>query len=117
MECPGKYLFPARSKTSSSFSAWSKSKRALDKLSGVSDWTLHDLRRTFRTGLGRLGVRPDIAERLVNHISARTEMEETYDMCTYLPEMQAAMQLYADWFFSLLANDCDRAAASTSHAA
>ena len=55
-------------------------------------WTLHDLRRTFRTNLGRLKVRPDIAERLVNHVSARTEMEETYDLYTYLPEMREAME-------------------------
>jgi hypothetical protein len=37
-------------------------------------------------------VRPDIAERLVNHISARTDMEETYDLDTYLPEMREAME-------------------------
>jgi hypothetical protein len=39
-----------------------------------------------------LKVSPDIAERLVNHISARTEMEETYDLYTYLPEMREAME-------------------------
>jgi hypothetical protein len=39
-----------------------------------------------------LKVRPDIAERLVNHMSARTEMEETYDLYTYLPEMREAME-------------------------
>ena len=74
------------------FSGWSKSKKALDKLANIANWTLHDLRRTFRTNLGRLKVRPDIAERLVNHISARTEMEETYDLYTYLPEMREAME-------------------------
>jgi integrase len=58
----------------------------------IAPWTLHDLRRTFRTNLGRLKVRPGIAERLVNHISARTEMEETYDLYTYLPEMREAME-------------------------
>jgi integrase len=62
------------------FSGWSKCKAELDKLARIAAWTLHDLRRTFRTTLGRLKVRPDIAERLVNHISARTEMEETYDL-------------------------------------
>jgi integrase len=74
------------------FSGWSKGKKALDKLANIAPWTLHDLRRTFRTNLGRLKVRPDIAERLVNHISARTEMEETYDLYTYLPEMREAME-------------------------
>jgi integrase len=74
------------------FSGWSKCKKALDKVAKIAPWTLHDLRRTFRTNLGRLRVRPDIAERLVNHISARTEMEETYDLYTYLPEMREAME-------------------------
>jgi integrase len=74
------------------FSGWSKCKKELDKLAHIAHWTLHDLRRTFRTNLGRLRVRPDIAERLVNHISARTEMEETYDLYTYLPEMREAIE-------------------------
>jgi integrase len=69
-----------------------KEKRALDKLALVAPWTLHDLRRTFRTNLGRLKVRPDIAERIVNHITARTDMEETYDLYTYLPEMRETME-------------------------
>jgi len=29
---------------------------------------------------------------MVNHISARTDMEETYDLYTYLPEMREAME-------------------------
>jgi len=61
-------------------------------LSGVKAWTLHDLRRTFRTNLSKLGVAPHIAERLVNHISARTEMELVYDQHTYLPEMRDAIE-------------------------
>src|SRR5436190_17998419 len=40
------------------FSGWSKSKIALDKAVGFEDWRLHDLRRTVRTGLGKLGVQP-----------------------------------------------------------
>ena len=84
-------LFPAKG-SDLPFSGWSKCKKALDKVANIAPWTLHDLRRTFRTNLGRLKVRPDIAERLVNHISARTEMEETYDLYTYLPEMREAME-------------------------
>jgi hypothetical protein len=52
---------------------------------------LHDLRRSFRTGLGRLGVQPHVAERLVNHISSRSEMEAIYDQHLYLEEMRDAM--------------------------
>src|ERR1700682_2128035 len=48
-------LFSARGKTDRPFNGWSKSKATLDKLSGVTSWTLHDLRRTFRTIHGRIG--------------------------------------------------------------
>jgi hypothetical protein len=90
-ERPSSLLFQAVGSTKP-FSAWSKCKVELDKLAPIAAWTLHDLRRTFRTTLGRLKVRPDIAERLVDHISARTDMEETYDLYTYLPEMREAME-------------------------
>ncbi len=84
-------LFPARAPTEKPFCGWGKAKAALDRLSGVTGWTLHDIRRTFRSNLGKLGVAPHIAERLVNHISARSDMERTYDIWTYLPEMRDAI--------------------------
>jgi integrase len=87
-----KFLFPSRTSIERPFNGWSKCKKELDKFANIAPWTLHDLRRTFRTNLGRLKVRPDIAERLVNHASARTEMEETYDLYTYLPEMREALE-------------------------
>lgn len=98
---PGKLLFQAVG-SELPFSGWSKSKKALDKLANIAPWTLHDLRRTFRTNLGRLKVRPDIAERLVNHISSRTEMEEVYDLYTYLPEMREAMEKWEAFIQTLL---------------
>ena len=100
---PGDLLYQAVG-SENPFSGWSKCKKALDKLANIAPWTLHDLRRTFRTNLGRLKVRPDIAERLVNHISARTEMEETYDLYTYLPEMQEAIERWEDFVQSVCVN-------------
>jgi integrase len=97
------FFFPARGKPNKPFNGWSKSKKLLDELSGVSDWTLHDLRRTFRTNLGKLGVAPHIAERLVNHISAQSDMEQTYDLYKYLPEMRAAMDLWQGHLTKILA--------------
>jgi integrase len=98
-----KFLFPSRTSIERPFNGWSKCKRELDKLTSIAPWTLHDLRRTFRTNLGRLKVRPDIAERLVNHASARTEMEETYDLYTYLPEMREAMEKWETFLQTLVA--------------
>lgn len=95
-------LFPARGKKTRPFNGWSKSKKALDTLSGVTGWVLHDLRRTARTNFGRLGISPHIGERLVNHISAQTDMEQTYDIWTYLPEMQEAMNKWEDHLSRIL---------------
>jgi integrase len=51
------------------FSDWSRSKIALDKAVALKeDWRLHDLRRTVRTGLGKLGIQPHVAEAVLNHL-------------------------------------------------
>ena len=55
-------IFPARS-FKSSFCGWGKRKAALDKRSGATNWTLHDLRRTFASGLQKLGVRLEVTEK------------------------------------------------------
>jgi hypothetical protein len=46
------------------FNGFSKANVALDKCSGVTDWRLHDLRRTCATGLQRLGVRLEVTEQV-----------------------------------------------------
>jgi integrase len=51
------------------FGGWSKAKAAVDAACGVSGWWLHDLRRTLATGLQRLGVRVDVTEAVLNHLS------------------------------------------------
>jgi integrase len=49
------------------FQAFGKGKRALDKLSGVAGWRLHDMRRTIVSGMARLGVPPHVADKILNH--------------------------------------------------
>jgi integrase len=60
---------------------------------GVAAFTLHDLRRTCRTGLARLGIRPDIAERVLNHSVGR--LIQVYDVYTYLDERRNALDKWA----------------------
>src|SRR5262249_20688401 len=60
----------------------------------LARWTLHDLRRTFRTGLGRLGVAPHIAELCINHVKGG--VEAIYDRHRYQREIKAALALWAD---------------------
>ena len=72
---------------------FAKPKRALDAASGVTGWTWHDLRRTLRTGLSRLGIRPDVAERVIGH-SVGGKLGETYDLYEYRAEKLAALEAW-----------------------
>lgn len=53
----------------------------------------HDLRRTMRTWLGKLGVAPHVAERALNHSLGR--IVKTYERHAYLEERRAAAEKWA----------------------
>ena len=57
-------------------------------------WTLHDLRRSMRSGLGRLGVPPHIAELAINHVKGG--VEAIYDRYRYQHEIGAALARWAE---------------------
>jgi integrase len=63
------------------------------KRHGITAFTAHDLRRTGRTGLARLGVPVSVAERVLNH--ARERIEATYDVHDYLDEKREALEKWA----------------------
>jgi integrase len=71
---------------------------------GLPDVRLHDLRRTFRTGLARLGVSFEIAERCLNH--AIPSLQAVYDRYDYSREKRAALTLWADHVLALV-GECD----------
>jgi integrase len=66
---------------------------------GIAPFTLHDLRRTCRTGLARLKIEPHIAERVLNH--AQERIAGTYDVYNYLDEKRAALDKWATHLRSL----------------
>jgi integrase len=91
-------LFPAKGKPALSFNGWSKSKAALDKLSGVDAWTLHDLRRTFSTRLAEMGTAPHVIERLLNHVSGQISgIAAVYNRATYMLEMRHAVERWEQY--------------------
>jgi len=49
------------------FNVYSRAKRQLDEICGISGWRLHDLRRTCVSGMARLGVAPHLADKILNH--------------------------------------------------
>lgn len=66
---------------------------------GIAAFTLHDLRRTVRTGLAKLKVEPHIAERVLNH--AQEKIAGTYDVHAYLDEKRAALERWASHLAAL----------------
>jgi integrase len=93
------------------FAGWSKAKRALD--AGILDarakaaatgtapaplasWSVHDLRRTVATGLQRLGVRLEVTEAVLNHISgSRGGIAGVYQRHDRAAEKRAALDAWA----------------------
>jgi integrase len=89
------------------FAGWSKSKAALNKVimgarakaaaalgttaAPLVPWSVHDLRRTVATGLQRLGVRLEVTEAVLNHISGtRGGIAGVYQRHDWAAEKRAA---------------------------
>jgi integrase len=88
------------------FNAWSYNTMALSarinaaKGKALAPFRLHDLRRTVRTRLGKLGVLPHIAELVLNHAGHKSGIGGVYDHHDYEPEITEAL---AKWEAHLLA--------------
>ena len=77
-------------------SGWSKAKGALETASGVKDWRLHDLRRTMATNLQKLGVRLEVTEAVLNHISgSRAGIVGVYQRHAFADEKRDALDKWA----------------------
>jgi integrase len=68
-------------------------KAQLDAASGVTGWTLHDLRRTARTLLSRAGVSADVSERCLGHVIGG--VRGIYDRHEYRDEKARAYEALA----------------------
>ena len=58
-------------------------------------FTPHDLRRTCRTNLAKLGVPETVAKKILGHKPPRSDVTAAvYDQHDYLPEMLDALELW-----------------------
>jgi integrase len=88
------HVFPGRN---GPFNGFSKAKEALDKVCGVKDWRLHDLRRTAATGLQRLGVRLEVTEAVLNHIAgSRAGIVGVYQRHSWAEEKRLALNAWGE---------------------
>jgi integrase len=103
------YIFTTRGDRP--ISGYSKAKARLDRVvaaarsaAGLTDlepWTIHDLRRTVGTGLGKLGVSRFIISRVLNH--ADRTVTGIYDRYEYLDEKRHALEAWGQYLENLIA--------------
>ena len=87
-------VFPsARASSKRPFSGFGKLLLRLQAMSGTEGWTCHDLRRTMRTGMARLGIRDEIAEACLGH--GKRGLARVYHQHAYTDEMRAAFGQWA----------------------
>jgi integrase len=96
----GKFVFSHDGKRP--VGGFSKFKAKLEKISGVTGWGLHDLRRTARSLMSRAGVSSDIAERCLGHVIGG--VRGVYDRHEYLEEKRIAFEALAAQIERILIN-------------
>jgi integrase len=85
------------------FQNFTNAKRALDELSGVTGWRLHDLRRTCVSGMARLGVPPHVADKILNHQSGTISgVAAVYQRHDFLAERKLALERWGQYLETLV---------------
>jgi integrase len=102
-------LFPAQNMSGKAMSGYSKFKNRLDERAATKlksktgrdfpEWRLHDLRRTCATAMQRLGVKLEVIERVLAHISGGTQsgIIRVYQRHDYQLEQIEALRLWGDF--------------------
>jgi integrase len=83
------------------FSGWSSAKAEFDALVNIPEWVVHDLRRTVRTGIDKLGAPPHICEAVLNHLPPK--LIRTYNRNTYENEKRKALDTWAHYLKTIVA--------------
>ena len=65
----------------------------------MTDWRLHDLRRTAKTGMSRLRIPGRVSEAVLSHVIAG--VEGVYDRHGYIDEMREALNAWAAYVEAL----------------
>jgi integrase len=82
-----------------SITGFARAKRRLSAKAGIEadSWRLHDCRRSVASGLLKLGVRAEVVERCLNHVSnIYRGVSGTYMRDPLIEEMAAALARWAD---------------------
>jgi integrase len=73
------------------------------KAEALSDWRIHDLRRTLATGFQRLGIRFEVTEAMLNHVSgAKGGIAGIYQRHDWKEEKRTALEAWGRHISSIL---------------
>jgi len=87
------------------FQNFKAAKAALDRLSGITQWRIHDLRRTVVTGMARLGVPPHVADKILNHQSGTISgVAAVYQKHEFLAERKDALERWGRHVADIIAS-------------
>lgn len=79
------------------FNNYGNGHRDFLKAVGVAHFTRHDLRRTYSTGMARIGIAPHVIERLLDHSTGTISgVAAIYNRHHFLPEMRAAVEKWEE---------------------
>ena len=106
-------VMPTSRKTA--ITGFTKPKAALDEAiakanegTPLAPWRLHDLRRTLATGLQRIGVRWEVTEAVLNHVSgAKSGVAGIYQRHDWADEKRAALAGWAAHLKEIITNQAE----------
>ena len=87
----GDYVFTTTA-GSKPINGFSKAKKRIDKLSGVTGWVIQDIRRTVRTRFSALPVEDLVRELVIAH--AKPGLHKVYDQHAYRVEKRRCLELW-----------------------
>lgn len=91
-------------------SGFSRMKQRIDKLMAelaenvaIPDWTIHDIRRSVAAGMQRLGVKMEVTEKVLNHMSGSfAGIAGVYQVYDYADEKRAALEAWGRFVEALV---------------
>jgi integrase len=113
----GRFVFSLSGKRP--FQDFTNAKRALDEVSEVTNWRLHDLRRTCVSGMARLGVPPHVADKILNHQGGTISgVAAVYQRHDFLADRKLALERWSHHVETLVGRmhlPAESATASRAH--
>jgi integrase len=91
----GEFVLSTNGKTP--ISGFGNAKARLDKICEISDWRIHDLRRTVASGMAEIAIAPHVIEKILNHSTGQISgVAAIYNRHAYLQEKTEALNAWAN---------------------